>query len=470
MKKVIFAASLALGVVACGGGGDSGQVIKSGSLSSEALRAKPIAPAALAPQAISKVNSSTAGQQAARAVGALADGGYTVAWVSDNTTLFIQRYDSAGSKVDGEILVPLSVQHSDPATAQRAVVQSSVAVLSDGGVVVAYQLDTEVPGLPGAEFRTFDQGVYIQRFDTNGTQVLPQTVVFSRVEPMSVQPRFLRAATVTALADGGFVVAWLNVPQTSTPRATLFKQRFDSQSRPVGGTVLVEDYLPGCNGAPCDVRNSYTLVADAQGGYTVSVFHSVFPTTFISVTHFDAADSARQIVPARAGGVLVLPLEGDRFVLFTSDSTASFRRFLDSTGNPAGDASPTPSLPFAARELVDGSFVVFWNVAGTITAQRFDSTGEPISALPSLGTNLLDLRIAALANSGFALAWSAPGTVIDLDIFTQRFIEVLGRDQAALRAKRKACLIQAKGMTGQDRKAFMATCTATGSHARQGNH
>jgi hypothetical protein len=46
----------------------------------------------------------------------------------------------------------------------------------------------------------------------------------------------------------------------------------------------------------------------------------------------------------------------------------------------------------------------------------------------------------------------------DLDVFTQRFIEVLTPDQAALRAKRKACLAGAKGMGGQERKAFMGAC------------
>jgi hypothetical protein len=48
----------------------------------------------------------------------------------------------------------------------------------------------------------------------------------------------------------------------------------------------------------------------------------------------------------------------------------------------------------------------------------------------------------------------------DLDVFTQRLIEVPSRDQAALRAKRKACLAGAQGITGQERKAFMDACMA----------
>jgi hypothetical protein len=158
--------------------------------------------------------------------------------------------------------------------------------------------------------------------------------------------------------------------------------------------------------------------------------------------------------------VLLLPLEGDRFALFTSDSSGSFRRFLDSAGNPVGDPTPIASMPFDAKELADGSFVVFWNTGGTITAQRFDSAGSAIGNVFVLSAGGSEPGIAALENGGFADAWSAASAASDLDVFTQRFIEVLSPDQAALRAKRKACLTAAKGMVGRERKAFMTSCLA----------
>lgn len=135
--KLIFVLCIALGLVACGGGG--GASSDATRASAEALKAKVMVPdPTLAAQAVSLVNTTTAGDQAFRSIGALNDGGYTVAWISDNTTLFIQRYDSAGNKVGGETAVPLSVAGTpgaclpsacDPAVAIR---ESSVAVLSDG--------------------------------------------------------------------------------------------------------------------------------------------------------------------------------------------------------------------------------------------------------------------------------------------------------------------------------------------------
>jgi len=458
MKKLIFAACMALGLVGCGGGGGS-----SVDATADALKAKVAVPdPTLAAQAISVVNTTTAGDQVFRSIGALNDGGYTVAWISDNTTLFIQRYDSAGNKVGGETAIPISVVavptaspcNCDAATAIR---QSSIAVLGDGSVVVAYEIDRLV-GEVGA-FLQFNQGVYIQRFDANGVQLLAETEVFSRLALSTSRPSFLSDPTVRALADGGFVVAWnTQVPQlTNLSTSQVFERRYDSQAQPSGAAVTVGSFLlQDQSGA------GFTLVPDARGGYTLTVSHlDLTFSPIVSVIHYDVTDAATQIIAPRAGAVLVLPLEGDRFVLFSSGSTGIFRQFLDSAGNPVGDPSPISSMPFAAKELMDGSYVVFWNTAGTITAQRFDSAGAPMGNLLTLQTSASVPGIAPLIDGGFAAAWSAPSTAGDLDVFTQRFIEVLTLDQAALRAKRKACLAGAKGMGGQERKAFMDACLSS---------
>jgi hypothetical protein len=116
-----------------------------------------------------------------------------------------------------------------------------------------------------------------------------------------------------------------------------------------------------------------------------------------------------------------------------------------------------------ALELVDGSFVVFLNNNGTITAQRFDSAGGAMGNLLSVGSGGSVPITAALVDGGFASAWTAVGALGngDVDVFTQRFIEVLTPDRPALRAKRKACLTSARGMKGQERKAFVDTCLAS---------
>jgi len=321
---------------------------------------------------------------------------------------------------------------------------------------VAYELDRPA-GQIGA-FLQFDQRIYIQRFDANGVQLLGETTVFSRIEPFDSRPSFLSDPSVGALADGGFVVVWnTQVPQlTNLSTSQLLKRRYDSQAQALGDTVSVGSFL-----LQDQSGRGFSLVADAGGGYTVTVSHldSAF-SPVVSAIHYDGGDTGTEIAAPRTGSVLLLPLESGGFVLFTADASGSFSQFLDSSGNPVGDPTAISSMPFAARELMDGSFVVFWNTGGTITAQRFDGTGATMGDVLPLETGGALPGVAALADGGFAAAWSAAATAGDLDVFTQRFIEALGPTHAQLQAKRRVCLASAKGMTGLERKAFMDACLA----------
>jgi hypothetical protein len=459
MKKLIFAAVMVLGLVACGGGGGSGPATSSAPLAVDALAAKPLPPPdpTLVGQGISLVNTTTAGNQLFRSIGALTDGGYTVAWVSENATLFIQRYDAAGNKVGGEIAVPLFVAGTcgptcDASTTAAAITEGGLAVLSDGSVVVAYSATRAVPSSLSSK-----RAVYIQRFDATGAQVLPETEVVSSVEVLHSRSDSYLQVKVEALADGGFVVGWANVSPSSVGifGHAIFTRRYDSAAQPVGDPVLVKSFTAFPGG------ELYRLAADAQGGYTVYVFERTIEPPFATQNwtfHFDANGTVAQIGVPTFFDALLLPLEGDRFLLFTGSTSGPVRQFLDGSGVPVGDPIPIPSVPLDAQELADGSFVVFWNLSGNLIAQRFDSSGAPMGNLLTISTHVGLMGVAALADTGFAVGWSGPSGAGDLDVFTESFIEVLSPTQAELRAKRKACLASAKGITGQERKAFMDAC------------
>ena len=427
MKQLIFTTCLALFLVACGGGSD--QSSTSQAIPATVLKANVSPDPTLVEGAISVVNTTTAEHQSFRAVGALEDGGYTVAWTSYPATgLFIQRYDALGRKTGVETAIPLA---SD-------IVLESMAVLRDGGIVVAYKRTDATSST-----------VFIQRFDASGIPVLPETRVFSESTYLYTLERF----KVLALADGGFVVAFLRVerPVYLEIISRVFIRRYDSQGQPVGMVVSDEERWL-----------TYTLAADARGGYTVSLaWQYWFNVTqqLFSVLRYDANQVAHQLVSAQPGTVLALALEGDRSVLFTQGATGSFLQLRDSAGNPVGAPTAIASMPFEAKELADGTFVAFWNTAGTITAQRYDSTGAPLGDVLTIATGGGAVpQVVALADGGFAAAWSAPNAAADQDVFTQAFLELPGSDRAALRLKRKACLESARGMVGQERKAFMDAC------------
>jgi hypothetical protein len=445
-----LAACIALGLVACGGGGGGSSDAASPILSlANTLNAKPVfADPTLVGQEISLVNTTTVEDQQLRSIGSLTDGGYTVAWMS-GTALYIQRYDSAGNKSGTETAIPVVLDSRD--TASQIIASSSIAVLSDGTVVVAYSTfrSSADPYTPNAT----ERGVYVQRFDASGVQILPETELAILIGGDPRRPTAFGNVQVLPMPDGGYVVGWGTFATSATvgSRNSFSTQRFDSQNQRVGGVVNI--------GTPGTISAQNRIVADANGGYTAywSGLGADFLPTGLTVTHYDANQSATQILTAWPGTALLVPLEDGRGVLYTSDAGSVYRQVLDSAGAPVGESTAVSSMPVSAQLLVDGSYVVFWQTNGTITAQRFDSTGAAIGNVLTIESGGIVPAITDLADGGFALAWSAPGPAGDLDVFTQRFIEV-NPDQAALRAKRMACLASAKGITGQERKAFMNAC------------
>jgi hypothetical protein len=449
MKKLILVVCLALGLVACGGGGGggSGELAGSAAVSADASAAKPRSPdPTLVAQPVSMVNTTTAGAQFLRTVDPLADGGYAVGWlnkVSDPslpepvTSSFVQRYDSSGAKVGGEIRVAPS---------------GSMAVLGNASFVVD---SSPRPLFSGRAVRA---AILFSQFDASGVFLREIPVAAADVASNPARPIYVRDGQVVALAGGGFVVGWVRVVTTSIGILNqVWTQRYDSQGQPVGTSTLVTSV-----NAPSELFVLFELVPDTEGGYTVKVTQpsQVAPfSPLMSYFHVDANGGLVQLVD-RADNVLLLALEGSRFVLFTRSagtSSSTMRQFLDAAGNPVGSAVPVTAMPFAAEELVDGSFVVFTADGTTARAQRFDSMGNPMGNVLTLDTGGAEPRIATLADGGFAAGWSNSGPSGTLGVFTQMFIEALSPDQ---RAKRKACTASAKGMTGQQRKAFMDACLA----------
>lgn len=324
MKNIILAC-IVLALSACGGGaGDE-------SLSS-ALARKPPRDRTLVPGEVSLVNTTTAGQQVLRSIGATADGGYTVAWVSNDNPLYLQRYDSAGQKLGGETLVAL--------VAPPGLVITAVSVLADGGVVVAYFAQTsslEPDGLVHTR-----SGIFIRRFDADGVQVQAETEVASRFEVLHSRSPLLGNIRTAALQDGGFVVAWTLSTFSAQfgSIATLSLQRYDSQGQPVGGIVTVGSF-PALG---------YGLTADAHGGFTFTLFHldSSF-NNVVSIIHYDANQVSRQLAVPITSSALALPLQ-NRYVLFASDPTGAWQQMLDSAGNPVGPQTPISAVPGLATD------------------------------------------------------------------------------------------------------------------------
>ncbi|HUH49781.1 MAG TPA: hypothetical protein VLZ56_08015, partial [Mycoplana sp.] len=137
--------------------------------------------------AATPVNAQTDGSQLAPQITTLADGGYVIAWTAagapgETGGLSLRMFNRDGSVTDRSI---------DGFSAESQPGYKIVA-LADGGFAVVYEAAAPAEG--------GSPGLRMQIFDADGTLQVDAAV--------SSLEKACRNPAVTALADGGFVVAW----------------------------------------------------------------------------------------------------------------------------------------------------------------------------------------------------------------------------------------------------------------------
>ncbi|MCK6376254.1 MAG: PKD domain-containing protein, partial [Zoogloea sp.] len=242
-----------------------------------------------------QVSSTTPGNQYGSAgvrAAALADGGYVVAWESDDgwgRGVFAQRYDASGNPAGAEWRV-------SPITTYEQL-QPSVVGLASGDFVIAYSDDNNADGNSyGTVFQRYDAsgvalgdrvlinanpagggtaftndnqsypqlsalasggfvavwhsnsqdgvgwGVYARVFNASGAAVTDAFLVNTETLGNEVRP------DVATLGNGDFVVVWTTDNDPDSDLAAVFMQRYTAAGVPVGEQVLVNDGTTPSNG------------------------------------------------------------------------------------------------------------------------------------------------------------------------------------------------------------------------------
>ena len=167
-----------------------------------------------------QVNTTTIDRQQDVEITALNDGGYIIAWESDNQDgdgygVYTQRYDAAGAPVGGETQVnttTASNQHSP-----------TIAGLNDGGYVIAWTSGSQDGD---------GNGVYMQRYDNAGVPLGSET----QVNTTTIEDQ--DTAAVTVLQNGDFVITWESSNQDGDGIG-VYMQRYDSAGVPLGSETQV---------------------------------------------------------------------------------------------------------------------------------------------------------------------------------------------------------------------------------------
>jgi hypothetical protein len=305
-----------------------------------------------------RVNTFTTDSQNNSKITALADGGFVVSWTSNgqdgsSNGIYAQRYDMNSQTAGSEFRVnayTTSAQYSP-----------SIMALADGGFVVSWSSNGQ-DGSSG--------GIYAQGYDAVGQASWSEF----RINTYTTSDQF--APSITALADGGFVVSWSSNGQDGSSGG-IYAQRYDMNGQTMGSAEFqVNTYTTNIQGSP-------TITALAAGGFVVSweSYGQDGSGYGIYAQRYDAAG-------VTAG--------------------SEFRVNTYTTG-----AQSTPTI----TALVDGGFVVSWESYGQdgsgygIYAQRYDAAGVTAGSefrVNSCMTNDQQYSvITALVDGGFVVSWTS---------------------------------------------------------------
>jgi hypothetical protein len=310
------------------------------------------------------VNTTTPDSQHDPDITALADGRFLVAWTdysqsggdTSQAAVRAQVFNADGTRSSSEFLIPATTAQSQYAP--------SVTELADGRFVATWGDDSNTGG------DTNGNAVRARIFNADGSPSGGDLLVNTNTSGFQYEP------TITALADGSFVVAWTDWNGTGNDQSgpSVRAQVFRADGTPLGSELLV-------NTTTDNSQENPSITALADGRFVVA-------WSDYSMSQGDTSDYA---VRAR---------------IFDADGSESVAEFLVNTTTYALQWRPQVTA------LADGRFVASWvdNSGGTeiVRAQVFETDGaksgdEFVAGAPPTGW--VDHAITALADGRFVIAW-----------------------------------------------------------------
>jgi Ca2+-binding RTX toxin-like protein len=365
-----------------------------GDQDSFAIRGQRFAAGGVAAGAEFLVNSTVLRGQSDPAVAGLAGGGFAVVWTDESltgadangTAIRLQRYAADGSPSGGEMLVN-TITLADQA-------EADIAALNGGGFVVVW---TDYSGEGGDASGTAIHG---QRFDAAGAKLGAELLVNATTIGDQTQP------TVTALASGGFLVAWKDASLTGgdTSIAGVRARAFDAAGNPDGVEFLVNttttqnQEAPALATLPNDtvvaVWADNSLTAPDTSGFSVR-------SQILGVPATPPANTAAQIFATQGKAAFLAKLANAAYHLEAHEIAA--------VGWNEGSASADALV----TELLEGAGAVLSPLgAGDLPGLAPVTTGDPHYPLKGLSNGIYVNQNAAalLARSGDALFLAFRGT------------------------------------------------------------
>jgi hypothetical protein len=386
------------------------------------------------------INTATLGEQFQPSIAGFAGGGFVVVWTTTDATqdgsgraIKFQRYDAAGVAIGGEVLV-------DSATAldQRL---ASVTVLSSGNFLVSWETtDTAQDGAGTA--------IKAQLFSGAGVAIGSEFRVNTRGTADQIN------SNVTALSDGGFVVAWQTTDSTQDGLGHAIKaQRYDAGGTAVGAEFLVNPIGTNAESKPNVIglanggflatwtlgsgtsADIYAQLFDAGGAKTGAAFrvNSLTALNQDFVTATQLADG-RIVVAWASSQSLTYAYDVDiKAQVFSASGIPIGGEFMVNTTKTDPTFGYVGSTKPQIDDLPDGGFVITWThssgmaITSSIRGQFYDASAQRVGSevVVNTATDRFegDADVAVDGNGRMFAVWaSANSSVADYNIRGQFFV------------------------------------------------
>lgn len=297
-----------------------------------------------------------------------------------------------------------------------AQVTPAVASLAGGGFVALWTSNTG----GGDDVRG-------RIYDASGVQAGPEFTINATTAGNQ------GAASVSALPDGGFVVAWCG---PDSDQNGIYAQRFNAAGTPVGAEL-------GVNTTTAGIQADVSVSARPDGGFVVSwtTYNAANARLSTQAARFDSANNRLGAEMQITAPVQIPTLEHDSAVLASGDMVVGYNDGIGGlfiarytiSGTNGGNAAlagrsqindPANSLgmpgDLSLVALEGGGFAAVWmhytnsgGFVGTngIFARLFDSAGNATSGVLTVAGSghpamVSNLTLSALDDGGFAVGWT----------------------------------------------------------------
>ena len=301
---------------------------------------------------------------------------------------------------------------------------AEVTALSDGGYVITW---TSV-GQDGS-----DDGVYAQRYDAAGARMGGEFKVNTTTVNSQLSP------AITALAGGGFVIAWVGDATNGSAAGAIYLQQYNASGAAVGAEYKID-------AATVDDNWQLSIDGMADGGFIVTWTSYFSPSGNAYFQRFGAGGGSGEptLISADSGMSDVTTLENGDYVLswITSGGESGLSinsQLYGAAGNLLGsqnqiDVSASSQFSYSTTALEDGGYLTAWisndGDNGTrIHTQRYDASGteagnETVIEAGGPYQHVSSPTVAGLKNGGYVLAWQTDlGLGSGDDVYVQVFNE-----------------------------------------------